>query len=183
MFLGLESPLFLSRGTRGPKSNLALAGHWGQLHSLFNTAYVCTNFLCLSCELYSWICTFNFANYCCPKKMAPPYLGFLGSCIQNSKLHTLVFILASLRNNKQTNPWDIILAKMCLPKIFFQNLAFPVQQYTKFKAAHLCTYFGFFQKQQTNKSVKYDSCQNLGFLCSYIWNSKAAHTCVYLGFT
>ena len=143
MFLGLESPLFLSRGTRGPKSNLALAGHWGQLHSLFNTAHVCTDFLCLSCELYSWICTFNFANYCCLKKIAPPYLGFLGSCIQNSKLHTLVFILASLRNNKQTNPWDIILARICLPKIFFQNLGFLCSYIWNSKAADSCVYLGF----------------------------------------
>ena len=69
--------------------------------------------------------------------------AFLYSYIQNSKLHALVFILASLRNNKQTNPWGMILARICLPKIFSQNLGFPVQLYTKFKTACSCIYLGF----------------------------------------
>ena len=67
----------------------------------------------------------------------------------------------------------MILARICLSKIFSQNLGFPVQLYTKFKAAHFCIYFGFSQKQQTNKSMRYDSCQNLSTknLFSKIWAS------------
>src|SRR5437899_8145455 len=86
----------------------------------------------------------------------------------------------------------MILDRICLQKIFFQNLGFPVQLYTTFKAAHFCIYFGFSQKQETNKSMRYDSCQNLltknlfpnlGFLCSYIQNLIAAHSCIYFGFS
>jgi len=67
----------------------------------------------------------------------------------------------------------------------------PGQLYTKFKAAHSCTYFGFPQEQQTNKSMRYHSCQDLhiknGFPKSgppgqLYTKFKAAHSCIYFGF-
>jgi len=67
--------------------------------------------------------------------------AFLYSYIQNSKLHTFVFILASLRNKKQTNLWGMILARICLLKIFFPKSGCPVQLYTKFNSCTLLYVF------------------------------------------
>ena len=49
--------------------------------------------------------------------------AFLCSCIQNSNLHTPIFILASLDKQRIYGVF-IILARICLLKIFFQNLGF-----------------------------------------------------------
>ena len=100
------------------------------------------------------------ARICLPKIFFQN-LGFLCSYIQNSKLHTFVFILASLRNKKQTNLWGIILARICLLKIFFQNLGFLCNYIQNSIAAHSCMYFSFSQKQETNRSMGYYSYQNL----------------------
>src|SRR5437016_4456342 len=76
-----------------------------------------------------------------------------------------------------------------LTKNLFLNLSFLCSYIQNLIAAHSCIYFGFSQKQETNKSMRYDSCQdlaypkkifqNLGFLCSYIQNSNL-HTPIFI---
>ena len=117
IFLGLENLLCMSQSTRGPKNQLPLLGHCGQLYSWFKAAYVYTDLLFLYYKLYSQICTFISANYWYPPKNSSLYLGSQSSYIQNLKLHTLAFLLPSSQNNKQTNPLGMILARICCPEI------------------------------------------------------------------
>ena len=75
----------------------------------------------------------------------------LCSCTQNLKLHTLVFTLASLINYKQTNPWDMILIRICLPKLFFKIWAFCAAIY-KIQRLHalVCILASLKNNKQTN---------------------------------
>jgi hypothetical protein len=83
---------------------LTFLGHWGQLDSWFKAAYTFTGLFCFSYELYRYARILIFANYCCQKEIAPSYLGFLGSHIEYSMLHTYALLLTSFTNKKQTNP-------------------------------------------------------------------------------
>ena len=109
--------------------------------------------------------------------------AFLYSYIQNSKLHTFVFILASLRNKKQTNLWGMIH--------FSQNLGFLCNYIQNSIAAHSCMYFSFSQKQETNKSIGYYSYQNLltkkyfskiWACCGAVYKIKSRMLLIYFGF-
>jgi len=97
-----------------------------------------------------------------PKSVYQKYLHFLGSCIQNSKLHSLVFILASLRNNKQTNPWGIVLTRICLPKYFFQNLGFLSSCIQNSKLHMLVFILTSLRNKKTTKFMGYYSCPKSG---------------------
>src|SRR5437016_3237177 len=73
-----------------------------------------------------------------------------------------------------------------LTKNLFLNLSFLCSYIQNSIAVHSCIYFGFSQKQEKNKSMRYDSCQDLAYpkKNSKIWVSCVAiykiQTCTLL---
>ena len=79
--------------------------------------------------------------------------AFYAAIYEIQKLHTLVYILASLRNNKQTKPQGIILSRIHLPCL--------KSGVCKIQTCNFYIYYGFCWKQQANKFMGYYSYQNL----------------------
>ena len=149
-YLAKYAPLFLPNTAAWKKWLLHIWAFWVAVYKI-QSCMLLYLFWLLSETTNKQIHEVWFLPESAYQKSFPKIWASLYSYIQNSKLHALVFILASLWNNKQTNPWNMILAKICLPKLFSNIWAF-VQLYTKFKGCTLL-YVSWLLSETTNKQI------------------------------
>ena len=131
-------------GTRGPKNNWPILGQPGQLHSWFEAAHYCTDFLFYCGEFYSQIYTFIFANYSCPQKIIPYIWGpWTDTQMIQSCIHSPLPCLPSKTKSRQ------IHGLLFLPKSAHQKL-FPYiwGPWIGFKAAYTSLFSAFLLEQK-----------------------------------
>ena len=147
-------------GTRGPKNNWPILGQPEQLHSWFEAAHYCIDFLFYCGEFYSQIYTFIFANYSCPQKIIPYIWGpWTDTQMIQSCIHSPLPCLPSKTKSRQ------IHGLLFLPKSAHQKL-FPYiwGPWTDTQMIQSCIHFSFPclpSGTKTGKSIGCHSCQDL----------------------